>query len=103
MEVRLYVGNLSFSTTEDDIRTLFSEAGTVQTVDLIKDRDTGSSKGFAFVQMGTQAEAEEAIKKFNGYSLGNRELKVNQARPREESGRGGGNYGDRRGGSQRRY
>ena len=111
MEVKLYVGNLSFSTTEDDIRTLFSEAGTVQTVDLIKDRDTGSSKGFAFVQMSTQSEAEEAIKKFNGYSLGNREIKVNPARPKEESGRGGfgnrsgGSYDrDRRGGGgQRRY
>ena len=98
MEVKLYVGNLSFSTTEDDIRTLFSEAGTVQTVDLIKDRDTGSSKGFAFVQMSTQSEAEEAIKKFNGYSLGNRELKVNPARPKEESGRGGGGFGSRGGG-----
>ncbi|HVN54543.1 MAG TPA: RNA-binding protein [Anaerolineaceae bacterium] len=112
MEVKLYVGNLSFSTTEDDIRTLFSDAGTVQTVDLIKDRDTGSSKGFAFVQMSTQTEAEEAIKKFNGYSLANRELKVNPARPKEESGRGGfggnrsgGSYDRNRrsGGGQRRY
>jgi RNA recognition motif-containing protein len=96
MEVKLYVGNLSFSTTEDELRTLFAQAGTVQSADLIKDRDTGSSKGFAFITMSTQAEAEEAIKKFNGFSLGNRELKVNTARPKEEGGRGG--FGGNRGG-----
>ncbi len=96
MEVKLYVGNLSFSTTEEELRTLFSQAGTVSSVDLIKDRDTGSSKGFAFIVMGSQAEAEQAIKSFNGSSLGNREIKVNPARPREESGRGG--YGNRGGG-----
>ena len=93
MEVKLYVGNLSFSTTEDELRTLFAQAGTVETVDLIKDRDTGSSKGFAFVAMSTQAEAEKAIKMFNGFSLANREIKVNPARPREESGRSGGGFG----------
>lgn len=113
MEVRLYVGNLAFSTTEEEIKTLFAQAGTVVDAALIKDRDTGSSKGFAFVTMSNQQEADNAIKMFNGYSLGNRELKVNPARPREESGfggRGGGGYGnrggdrDRRGGSGgRRY
>ena len=96
MEVKLYVGNLSFSTTEDSLRTLFAQAGTVSDVALIKDRDTGSSKGFAFITMSTQAEAEAAIKKFNGYSLDNREIKVNPARPKEESGRGG--FGGGRGG-----
>lgn len=96
MEVKLYVGNLSYSTTEDELRTLFAQVGTVADVALIKDRETGSSKGFAFVTMSTQAEAEEAIKKYNGYSLGNRELKVNAARPKEESGRGG--FGGNRGG-----
>jgi cold-inducible RNA-binding protein len=96
MEVKLYVGNLSFSTTEDELRTLFAQAGTVQSADIIKDRETGSSKGFAFITMSTQAEADEAIKKFNGYSLGNRELKVNPARPKEEGGRGG--FGGNRGG-----
>jgi cold-inducible RNA-binding protein len=106
MEVKLYVGNLSFSTTEDDIRNLFATAGSVTSVALIKDRDTGSSKGFAFVTMSTQAEAEEAIKKFNGHTLGNRELKVNTARPKEETGgRGGYNSGggdrNRRGGTGR--
>ena len=94
MEVKLYVGNLSFNTTENDLSALFAQAGTVTSVSLIKDRETGSSKGFAFIEMGTQSEAEAAIKKFNGYSLGNRELKVNMARPREESSRGG--YGSRR-------
>jgi len=93
MEVKLYVGNLPFSTTEEEIRALFAEAGQVATVDLIKDRDTGNSKGFAFVTMGSQSEAEKAISMYNGYSLGNREMKVNPARPREDSGRGG--YGPR--------
>src|SRR5512140_3661632 len=97
MDVKLYVGNLSFSTTEDDLRTLFAQAGTVSTVALIKDRETGSSKGFAFIEMSTQAEAENAIKMFNAYSLGNRELKVNIAKPREDPRRmgGGGGYGRR--------
>lgn len=96
MEVKLYVGNLSFSTTDEDLKTLFAQAGTVVAADLIKDRETGSSKGFAFVTMSTQTEAEEAIKKFNGFTLGNRELKVNTARPKEEGGRGG--FGGNRGG-----
>jgi len=96
MEVKLYVGNLSFNTTEDTLRTLFAQAGTVSTVELIKDRETGQSKGFAFVQMSTQAEAEAAIKQFNGSTLDNREIKVNPARPKEESGRGG--FGGNRGG-----
>jgi RNA recognition motif-containing protein len=105
MEVKLYVGNLSFSTTEETLRSLFAEVGTVTDVALIKDRDTGNSKGFAFITMSSQAEAEAAIKKFNGYSLENRELKVNPARPKEEGGRGGfgsrgggGGYGSRGGG-----
>ena len=117
MDVKLYVGNLPFTTTEEEIRTLFEQAGQVAAVDLIKDRDTGNSKGFAFVTMGSQSEAEKAITMFNGYSLGNREIKVNPARPREETGRGGfggprSNQGfdrrrsgpprrDRRGGSDR--
>jgi cold-inducible RNA-binding protein len=86
METKLYVGNLSYNTTDNDLRTLFAQAGTVTTVDLIKDRDTGMSKGFAFVQMGSQQEAEQAIKMFNGYELDNRQIKVNPARPKEESG-----------------
>ena len=70
MEPKLYVGNLSYQTTEDEIRDLFAQAGTVSAVDLIKDRDTGSSKGFAFVTMGSQSEAENAINTLNGRSLG---------------------------------
>ena len=96
METKIYVGNLSYETTEDDLRTLFAQAGTVASVALIKDRDTGQSKGFAFVEMSNQSEAEKAIQTFNGYTLANRPLKVNLARPREERGFGGGGYGDRR-------
>ncbi len=98
METKIYVGNLSYDTTEDDLRTLFAQAGTVASVALIKDRDTGQSKGFAFVEMSNQSEAEKAIQTFNGYTLANRPLKVNLARPREERSFGGGGYGDRRGG-----
>lgn len=84
MDVKLYVGNLSYSTTEDDLRTLFSQAGTVTSVAVIKDRDTGQSKGFAFVEMSTQVEAQQAITKFNAQNLQDRALTVNLARPREE-------------------
>ena len=109
MESKLYVGNLSYSTTEDDLRTLFTQAGTVTSVALIKDRDSGQSKGFGFVEMSNQVEAEKAISMFNGYQLGERELKVNMARPREERARGGGfgnrggGRGGQRGGGGRRY
>jgi cold-inducible RNA-binding protein len=111
MDSKLYVGNLSYSTTEDDLRTLFSQAGSVTSVAIIMDRDTGRSKGFAFVEMGNKAEAQKAISTLNGFSLKDRELKVSIARPREESGRGGG-FGDRnsnfsrgshRGGGNKRY
>jgi RNA recognition motif-containing protein len=96
--MKLYVGNLPYSATEDELRTLFAQAGTVSTVELIKDRDTGSSKGFAFIEMSSQSEGENAIKMFDGYSLNNRELKVNIARPREErKPYGGGSYQDRGG------
>lgn len=105
MESKLYVGNLSYSTTEDDLRTLFTEAGTVTSVALIKDRDSGQSKGFAFVEMSTQVEAEKAISMFNGRMMGEREIKVNLAKPRDD--RGGGGFGGRggrpRGGGGRRY
>lgn len=100
MESKLYVGNLSYSTTEDDLRTLFFQAGTVASVALIKDRDSGQSKGFAFVEMSTQAEAEKAISMFNGYNMGNRELKVSLARPREERSGFGGGFGGDRGGNR---
>ncbi len=93
MEVKLYVGNLSYSTTEDELRTLFAQAGSVASVALIKDRDTGSSKGFAFIEMTTQAEAQKAISMFNEYKMGERALTVNLARPREERSGGGGRGG----------
>lgn len=98
METKLYVGNLSYGTSEDDLRTLFAQAGSVTSVDLIKDRDTGRSKGFAFVVMGNQSEVENAIRMFNGYSLDQRQLTVNIARPREERAPGGFGGGNRYGG-----
>jgi len=113
MDVKLYVGNLSYDTTEQDLQTLFSASGTVKSVALIKDRDTGRSKGFAFVEMSSQAEAEEAIKTLDGKMVGDREIKVNKARPPEERsgfgnrpGRGGGDRDRNRrssGGGTRRY
>ena len=100
MDVKLYVGNLPYSTSEDDLRALFAQAGTVASVALIKDRDTGKSKGFAFVEMATQAEAQKAITMFNAFKMEERTLVVNLARPREErSGGPGGGFGNRRGGS----
>jgi len=99
METKLYVGNLSYETTEVDLRSMFTEAGTVNEVALIKDRDTGSSKGFAFVTMNSQEEADAAIEKFNGKTFGSRELKVNIARPREERPRS--NFDSNRSGGYR--
>jgi len=96
METKLYVGNLSFETTEDDLRALFAQAGTVRSVALIKDRDSGRSRGFAFVEMESQAEVQKAISEFNGSQLHDRAIVVNLARPREERGRG--RFDDRRGG-----
>ena len=95
MESKLYVGNLSYDTTEDSLRTLFAQAGTVVAVDMIKDRDTGRMKGFAFVTMNNDEEAQNAIKMFNEKSLDNRAIKVNVARPREEQPRRS-SYGGRR-------
>src|SRR5258706_6399556 len=99
MNEKLYVGNLSYQTTAEDLKQLFAQAGTVSACDLITDRDTGQSKGFAFVTMSTQAEAEKATTMFNAYSFGNRALTVNTAKPRaERSGGGGfGGGGPRRG------
>lgn len=97
MESKLYVGNLSYSTTEDDLRTLFAQAGTVKSVSVIKDRDTGRSKGFAFVEMGSSDEAQKAISLLNGQAFQERSLKVNVARPREDRPRGGGGFGGPRG------
>jgi cold-inducible RNA-binding protein len=90
METRLYVGNMSSETTEQDLRTMFGEAGAVATVDVIMDRQTGKPKGFAFVTMSSQAEAEKAISLFDAKDLKSRTLKVNIAKPREERSSNGG-------------
>ncbi len=97
MESRLYVGNLAYTTTEEDLRGLFAQAGTVKSVALITDRDTGRSKGFAFVEMESSGEAQQAITQLHGFQFQNRTITVNVARPREERPRGGGGFDDRRG------
>ena len=84
METKLYVGNMSQETTEQDLRTMFTEAGTVNLVDMIKDRQTGKPKGFAFVTMSNQAEAEKAIVMFNAKNVDSRMIKVNISLPRED-------------------
>lgn len=86
METKIYVGNLARSTSLEDLNTLFAQAGKVLFVDLIKDRNSGEPKGFAFVTMSAQSEADKAISMFNTYSLGNQELKVVLAKPREQRG-----------------
>jgi cold-inducible RNA-binding protein len=108
METKLYVGNMSYDTTESELRTMFSEAGTVNVIDMIKDRDTGRPKGFAFITMSNQAEAENAISMFNEKPVNDRPLTVNIARPREDRSNKGGGYGGGsthrgRGGSNKRY
>ena len=97
MDVKLYVGNLDYSTTEDELRTLFAQAGEVTSVALIKDRDSGQSKGFAFITMNTQSEAQKAISMFNAFSMNARTLTVNVAKPREDRGGGGGGGGSQYG------
>jgi cold-inducible RNA-binding protein len=111
MESKLYVGNLSYNTTEDDLRTLFSQAGEIKEISLIMDRETRRPKGFGFVEMANQVDAEKAIQMFNEYEIDGRKITVNIARPREERGSSGGNRGNfgrsrggyGGGGSRRRY
>ena len=91
MEVKLYVGNLSKSTTQEELNTLFAGAGEVASVNIIKDRTSGESKGFAFVTMSAQSEADKAVSMFSTYSLSDHELKVDLARPREQRGFGANN------------
>ncbi len=94
MAVKLYVGNLPYSTTEDDLREMFAAHGTVESAAVISDRDTGRSKGFGFVEMSTPEEAKAAMDALNGKDFGGRGLVVNEARPREDRPRsndGGGN------------
>ena len=103
MVKKLYVGNLAFQTTSQDLQELFAQAGTVESASVIEDRDTGQSKGFAFVEMSTEEEAAAAIEQFNGKEVAGRALKVNEARPKENRGGGfggnrGGGFGGNRGG-----
>jgi cold-inducible RNA-binding protein len=115
MGTKLYVGNLPFNTTENELQELFSQAGAVQEVTLMQDRFTGKSRGFAFITMGSDEDSQNAISKLNGHAMEGRQLTVNEARPRESrppggggrgyggGGGGGGGYGGRReGGGQRR-
>jgi cold-inducible RNA-binding protein len=94
---RIYVGNLSYQTTEADLTDLFEQVGQVESVNIITDRDTGRSKGFAFVEMNDE-DAEKAIAQFNGTEVMGRSVTVNEARPREERGGGRGGFGGNRGG-----
>ncbi|MEW5717610.1 MAG: RNA-binding protein [Chloroflexota bacterium] len=93
METKLYVGNLSYNVSEGDLQRLFAQAGEVKEVALIMDRATHQSKGFGFVEMTTDADAQKAIEMFNEYDLDGRKLIVNVARPREDRGGGGGYRG----------
>ena len=97
MGSKLYVGNLSYNTTSSDLEQLFTPHGTVTSAEVIQDRDTGRSKGFGFVQMGSDAEAQAAIAALNGQQNDGRALTVNEAKPREERPRGGGGGGGRGG------
>ena len=109
MGTKLYVGNLSFNTTETDLQDLFAQAGAVQEVTLMQDKFTGKSRGFAFVTMGNEADAQKAISMFDNFALHQREMKVSVAKPREERGaapaRGGAfgaGFAGNRGGHKRR-
>ena len=108
MSTKLYVGNLSFDTSSQDLETMFAEAGTVQSASIVEDRDTGRSRGFGFVEMSSKEEAQAAISSFDGKDLDGRNIKVNEAKPRENrSGGGGGGYGgggnNRGGGGRNRW
>ena len=98
MSMKLYVGNLSFQTSSQDLQELFAKAGTVETANVVEDRDTGRSRGFGFVEMATKEEGEAAIQQFNGKEFNGRNLNVNEARPREDRGGRGGGGGGGRGG-----
>ena len=107
MGKKLYVGNLPFSATEQTLIDTFSQCGTVETAKLITDRDSGRSKGFGFVEMASDAEAQDAIDKFDGQDCDGRPMRVNEAKPMEPrrggGGFGGGGGGGRRGGGGGRY
>ena len=106
MAMKLYVGNLAFQTSSEDLQQLFAQAGTVESAAVVEDRETGRSRGFGFVEMATKEEGEAAIQQFNGKEFNGRNLNVNEARPREDRGnRGGGRggYGGNRGGGRGGY
>ncbi|HZI48944.1 MAG TPA: RNA-binding protein [Pyrinomonadaceae bacterium] len=98
MSTKLYVGNLAFQTTSEELQDLFAQAGTVESASVVEDRMTGRSRGFAFVEMASKEEAASAIEQFNGKEVGGRALKVNEAKPRENRGGGGRSFGGNRGG-----
>ncbi len=103
MSTKLYVGNLSFNTSTQDLETMFGESGTVQSTNIIEDRETGRSRGFGFVEMSSKEEAQNAISSLNGKEIDGRALTVNEAKPREDRGSngGGGNRGGSYGGGNR--
>jgi RNA recognition motif-containing protein len=101
MEAKLYVGNLPYTTVDADLQALFSEAGTVKSAQVIKDRQSGRSKGFGFVEMSSEEEAQSAITMFHGKDYSGRPLTVNIARPRDDRPGGGGGGGFRNGGGRR--
>jgi len=100
MSMKLYVGNLAFQTSSEDLQQLFAQAGTVESASVVEDRDTGRSRGFGFVEMSSKEEGEAAIAQFNGKEVNGRALNVNEAKPRENRGGGGGRggFGGNRGG-----
>ena len=99
--MKLYVGNLSFNASNQDLTELFGTVGTVESANIIEDRETGRSRGFGFVEMSSQADGEAAIAQLNGKEVDGRELKVNEAKPQERSGGYGGGGGGRGGGGNR--
>jgi cold-inducible RNA-binding protein len=101
MSVKLYVGNLPFSISDQDLEGLFAQAGQVESVSVITDRDTGRSRGFGFVEMESREAAEAAIQQLNGYEMDGRAIVVNEARPREDRGGGRGGFGGGGGGRPR--
>ncbi len=103
MGKKLYIGNLSYDVSSSDLEALLSPHGTVQSAEVIMDRDTGRSKGFGFVEMGSDSEAQAAISAMDGQDQGGRALKVNEAKPREPRSGGGGGYGGGGGGRRDRY
>ena len=98
MSMKLYVGNLAFQTSSEDLQQLFAQSGTVESASVVEDRDTGRSRGFGFVEMSTKEEGEAVIAQFNGKEVHGRALTVNEAKPREDRGNRGGGGGGGRGG-----